>query len=106
MFASTPVLIELIGKARTIAEKDQRRTVVYLLGLAADMAADEKRLQGAEPLEEVQPETAPKMRVKKPAKRVEGQREMLLPIAGNKAEEAHAESAAAPSAHAARKKAG
>jgi hypothetical protein len=105
MYASTPLLIDLIGKARAIAEKDQRRTVVYLLGLAADMAADEKRLQGAPPLEEAQPESTPKKRISKSAKRVEGQGEMLLPITGNKAKEVPAE-AAVPGARAGRQKAG
>jgi hypothetical protein len=105
MFASTPVLLGLIGKAREIAESDQRRTVAYLLGLAADMAADEKRLQGAPPLEELQPETTPKKRVKKPAKRIEAQREMLLPITGMKEKEASGE-VAEPSARAVRKNAG
>jgi hypothetical protein len=62
MFASTPVLLDLIRQAREIAESDQRRTVAYLFGLAANVAADEKRLQGAPPLEEV---PAPASRARK-----------------------------------------
>jgi DNA end-binding protein Ku len=49
------------------------------------------------------PASASKVKARKPAKRIEGQREMLLPIAGKKEKEAAAKPAARP---AARKKAG
>lgn len=103
MLPSTGTLIDLIDKARTIAEGESRRTVAYLLGLAADAALDEKRLQGAEPLADKKPAFAAKPKTKRPAKRVEGQREMLLPIAGKKVS---AEETPEPNAPAARKKAG
>jgi DNA end-binding protein Ku len=53
--------------------------------------------------EKTAPASASKVKARKPAKRIEGQREMLLPIAGKKEKEAAAKPAARP---AARKKAG
>lgn len=42
MTESSGLLLELIAKAKAIAEEQQRPTVVYLLSLAADVAIDER----------------------------------------------------------------
>jgi DNA end-binding protein Ku len=72
--------------------------VISLMDALKRSIADEKTAPAS---------STPKVKARKPAKRIEGQREMLLPIAGKKEKEAPARAAAKPAARpAARKKAG